>query len=266
MFRGIDINTGEWVHGYYVKRLVVFPNKATAYQYGIVAHGNNVKYPPVESREYPVHPDSIAQNTGIQDKNNTPIYGSIEIDGKMSRGGDIVEVFMPNSAYPKRSIEATYRFLPNCLEEYKIIGTQWEGSKIMFRGIDIKTGEWVYGYYVAANMNTHWIVQMNCFGDLLKGLDYPHQVHPDSIAQNTGKKDKYFENIYGSIFIEGRMSKGGDVLEIAKSEIVSVQWNQQVAGFDTEPEISFCDWGWNETCADHLGRVKIIGTQWEGVK
>lgn len=144
MFRGIDINTGEWVHGYYVKRLVVFPNKATAYQYGIVAHGNNVKYPPVESREYPVHPDSI--------------------------------------------------------------------------------------------------------------------------AQNTGKKDKYFENIYGSIFIEGRMSKGGDVLEIAKSEIVSVQWNQQVAGFDTEPEISFCDWGWNETCADHLGRVKIIGTQWEGVK
>jgi len=35
-----------------------------------------------------VHPDSIAMNTGIQDKNRIDIYGSIEIDGELTHGGD----------------------------------------------------------------------------------------------------------------------------------------------------------------------------------
>ena len=39
-----------------------------------------------------VIPSTIAQFTGLKDKNKVEIYGSIEIDGKMSEGGDIVKV------------------------------------------------------------------------------------------------------------------------------------------------------------------------------
>ena len=39
-----------------------------------------------------VTPTSVGQSTGLKDKKGKEIYGSIEIDGKMSKGGDIVKV------------------------------------------------------------------------------------------------------------------------------------------------------------------------------
>ena len=45
-----------------------------------------------EGNSYLVIPSTIAQFTGLKDKNQVEIYGSIEIDGVMSEGGDIVKV------------------------------------------------------------------------------------------------------------------------------------------------------------------------------
>ena len=55
-----------------------------------------------------------------------------------------------------------------------------------YRGKRIDNGEWVYGYYVKANENTEWIVQMNCFGDFVCKT----QVIPATVGQSTGLKDK----------------------------------------------------------------------------
>lgn len=39
-----------------------------------------------------VHPETIAMKTGQTDKNETDIYGSIELDGTMTEGGDRVRM------------------------------------------------------------------------------------------------------------------------------------------------------------------------------
>ena len=56
------------------------------------------------------------------------------------------------------------------------------------------TGKWVYGYYVQANENTHWIVQMNCFGQLLRADSF--EVVGETVGQYTGLKDKNIVEIY----------------------------------------------------------------------
>jgi len=63
-----------------------------------------------------------------------------------------------------------------------------------FRGLSLKTHQWVYGYYVEANENTHWIVQMNCYGELLRGDTT--QVIPETVGQFTGLKDKNSVKIF----------------------------------------------------------------------
>ncbi len=40
---------------------------------------------------YEITPSTLAQCTGRQDKNKNWIFGSIEIDGKMTQGGDVVK-------------------------------------------------------------------------------------------------------------------------------------------------------------------------------
>ena len=60
--------------------------------------------------------------------------------------------------------------------------------EIKFRGLSKKTKEWVYGYYVKANMDTHWIVQMNYLGQLLP-FD-THEVIPETVGQYRDLKDK----------------------------------------------------------------------------
>ena len=81
MFRGISKETGKLVYGDLIRKCLVgsFVVPTAIKPLGLV---------PVE-----VHPDSIAMKTGINDKNDKPVYGSIEIDGKMSRGGDRVKKY-----------------------------------------------------------------------------------------------------------------------------------------------------------------------------
>lgn len=154
----------------------------------------------------------------------------------------------------------------------------------MYRGIDIETGEWVYGWYCFVPERKyfvgngtkklvparHFIIDAEATEQCLAGcepsiydISGAHEVYPESIAMNTAICDKNNKPIFGSILIDDKMSKGGDIIKVANVDIVQVLWHKQTAGFNSEPEIEFCEWGWNETCADHLGRVEIIGTQWE---
>lgn len=74
------------------------------------------------------------------------------------------------------------------LEKEEKIANQSKTKEIQFRGLSLKTHQWVYGYYVEANENTHWIVQMNCYGELLRSDTT--QVIPETVGQFTGLKDK----------------------------------------------------------------------------
>lgn len=74
----------------------------------------------------------------------------------------------------------------------------------LFRG-KTKEGKWVEGYYVNKAFGQENII----FG---KDDSYPYRVIPESVGMSTGLKDKNGKEIFGSIPINGEMSKGGDII------------------------------------------------------
>jgi hypothetical protein len=94
-FRG-KTERGQWVEGYFIegnslnedsyKRthkcliLPIYPDIRET-NIGLISINGLIE----------VIPESVAMSTGLKDKNGKEIFGSIEIDGKMSRGGDIVK-------------------------------------------------------------------------------------------------------------------------------------------------------------------------------
>ena len=79
-----------------------------------------------------IHPETLAKGSGVGDKHKKEIYGSIEVDGKLSKGGDRVsgwdgygllsttEVFYENGGFhPLADSEFAWTRI-------KIIGTQSE--------------------------------------------------------------------------------------------------------------------------------------------
>ncbi len=88
MFRGKMIDKNEWVYGFFIKstddRCFIGKN----------LHVNEKGNPSTLKQTFDaieVIPESIGQYITAEDKNGKPIYGSIEIDGKSTKGGDIVE-------------------------------------------------------------------------------------------------------------------------------------------------------------------------------
>ena len=85
-FRGIRKDNGEYVYGSLILTpypydrcsIITFRNDT---EYGIL------RYSSVSSE---VHPDSVAQYTCMNDRNGKEIYGSIYLDGKLTKGGDVV--------------------------------------------------------------------------------------------------------------------------------------------------------------------------------
>jgi hypothetical protein len=87
LFRGQRIDNKEWVEGYYVK--------CRGFHYILPPYNDNgfdERWVEEDSGGwFAVSPESLSISTGQLDKNKKEIFGSFEIDGKMSRGGDRVE-------------------------------------------------------------------------------------------------------------------------------------------------------------------------------
>jgi len=80
-----------------------------------------------------------------------------------------------------------------------------------YRGKRKDDGEWVYGnHWCNEEVNKHYIRSMNFQPARYDYTDY--EVVPESVGEDTRVK-----GIYGSIEIDGKMSKGGDIIEYSKS-------------------------------------------------
>jgi len=94
-FRGKRVDNGEWVEGHLLKDerdfcYIVRPQNIGA----IYAKGSiNGTHDIVIVGCCEVIPETVGQFTGLEDKNEKEIFGSISIDGIMSKGGDIVQEY-----------------------------------------------------------------------------------------------------------------------------------------------------------------------------
>jgi len=142
-YRGRRIDNGEEVKGYFF-RGVECTN-------GIETPRYHIGEDSYDSEGYhEVDPETVGQETGAKDKNNKEIFGSIPINGKMSRGGHIVrymdgrnmEVFYSTNGYVgwhlKRKPNHGKGLLIYMLYNHKggsgaeeIIGNQWDNPKLM---------------------------------------------------------------------------------------------------------------------------------------
>ena len=75
-YRGITLD-GYWITGY-----LTYSKKEKLYY---ITEDNDNEF------SFPVIPESLSVTyTGLTDKNGNQIYASFEVDGKMSKGGDII--------------------------------------------------------------------------------------------------------------------------------------------------------------------------------
>ena len=81
-FRGKSVISDTIVEGYYCKVIESHIIKVC------VESSYNNKY---EEFDIIVHKDSIAMSTGLFDSEKNEVFGSIEIEGKMSDGGDVLK-------------------------------------------------------------------------------------------------------------------------------------------------------------------------------
>jgi hypothetical protein len=145
MFRGMT-KEGKWVEGWYVKALRTGLD-ARIYESHEMYIPNKGGWTEVQR----VHPESVAMKTGVLDKNKKMIYGSIDIENKITRGGDIITIYHRNrKGFGNISIFRIirimsgwgYEFKWECIKGYacsthimeddpcnfEITGTQWENK------------------------------------------------------------------------------------------------------------------------------------------
>ena len=95
-------------------------------------------------------------------------------------------------------------------------------NKIKFRGKDVETGKWVYGYYFYSKKeDKHYICFEKQNEDLISYSFNKVVVDPATVGQCTWKKDKNGIEIYTGDVIRGTDEWNGyDITEIVKYDEV----------------------------------------------
>lgn len=87
-FRGWDIKWNRWVPGGYASN---YGHRGVEIAYWII----QVNDYPLDTQnvgKFRIDPQSLSMFTGLYDKHDDPIFGSIPLpDGSMSKGGDIID-------------------------------------------------------------------------------------------------------------------------------------------------------------------------------
>lgn len=78
-------DNGELIEGYYVNYDFM------GVKLSVIIDESKDDYMPLVKRLVPIDPTTLAVETNVLDKNKKMIFGSIEVDGKMSTGGDTIK-------------------------------------------------------------------------------------------------------------------------------------------------------------------------------
>lgn len=73
---------------------------------------------------YEIDPHTLAMSTGIKDKNKKEIFGSFEVDGVMSKGGDWLATSNSDMKYDLWSVK-DYGYTQVTWSEHGWVGTEW---------------------------------------------------------------------------------------------------------------------------------------------
>lgn len=124
-------------------------------------------------------------------------------------------------------------------------------------------GREVKGYYVGANENKHFIVQMNCFGELLPNDTF--EVDPATVGEFTGKRDSKRtpefpegQEIYENDLCRLRPSHGcpSEIERIFQEKVFTIVWSEHEAMFLLEER---CDYAFS---FDEIDEVLVIGNRY----
>ena len=124
-YRGKRKDNGEWAYGWYAR---------IAHRHIIITDNSSIN--PGDRWWFRIEdfvevlPSTVGQSTGIKDKNKKEIFGSIEINGKMSKGGDIVKVnnYQGPLTVKYEPLWMQYVLEKSVNDDYEIVGGQSEAA------------------------------------------------------------------------------------------------------------------------------------------
>ena len=131
-------------------------------------------------------------------------------------------------------------------------------NTVLYRGSRSGGGAFEYGNLIAYP-NGHCQI---CIPEYSKTF-FKVDVYPDSVSMSIGATDEAGSMIFGSVYVNGILSKGGDIVLVNGKHFGRVVWSNLKSAFCFD----FSNVGLEKTytpIAEFFPNVKIIGNQFAG--